>query len=74
MLSAVFRSSGSLDSIHPSVIHRANDVHTVTVSGSQPFEHQLDGDHLGTVDELRIEWEPDALRLVTPVNPLEGNR
>ena len=73
VLSAVFRSSGSLDSIDPSVVHRAHDVRTVTVSGSRPFEHQLDGDHLGAVDELRIEWEPDALRLVTPVGPPRGH-
>ncbi len=47
-------------------IHVATDLECVDVVGHRPFPHQLDGDHLGDVDELRFTWEPDALRLVMP--------
>lgn len=66
VLSAVFRANGSLSDVDSAVVQRIDDVRDVTVTGMHPFGHQLDGDHLGAVDELRIEWVPDVLRLATP--------
>ncbi|WP_420621534.1 diacylglycerol/lipid kinase family protein [Candidatus Poriferisodalis sp.] len=66
VLSAVFRANGSLGDMDPSVVQRIDDVRELTVTGIRPFGHQLDGDHLGAVDQLRIEWVPDVLRLVMP--------
>ena len=69
VLSAVFRANGSLSDTDPSVVQRIDDVRELTVTGTRPFGHQLDGDHLGTVDELRLEWVPDVLRLAIPAAP-----
>ncbi|WP_420444885.1 diacylglycerol/lipid kinase family protein [Candidatus Poriferisodalis sp.] len=66
VISAVFGANGSLGDIDPSVVQRIDHVRELTVTGIRPFGHQLDGDHLGAVDELRIEWVPDVLRLVMP--------
>ncbi|WP_423919940.1 hypothetical protein [Candidatus Poriferisodalis sp.] len=67
VLAAVFRANRSLSETDPSVVQRIDDVRDLTVTGIRPFGHQLDGDHLGAVDELRIEWVPDVLRLAIPV-------
>ena len=69
VLSAVFRANGSLGDTDPSVVQRIDDVRELTVTGTRPFGHQLDGDHLGAVDELQLEWVPDALRLAIPAAP-----
>ncbi len=66
VLSAVFRANGSLSDTDPRVVQRIDDVRDVTVTGMRPFGHQLDGDHLGAVDELQLEWVPDMLRLAIP--------
>ena len=66
VLAAVFRSGSSLSEADPSVVQRIDDVRNVTVTGLRPFEHQIDGDHLGAVNELRHEWVPDILRLAIP--------
>ncbi|HZR12562.1 MAG TPA: diacylglycerol kinase family protein [Acidimicrobiia bacterium] len=41
----------------------------VRVTGHGPFPYQVDGEYLGEVDELTIAYEPDALTVVTPVDP-----
>ena len=66
VLAAVFRSGSSLSEADPGVVQRIDDVRDVTVSGLRPFEHQTDGDHLGPVNELELEWIPDILRLAMP--------
>lgn len=68
VLSAVFRANGSLDELDPDVLLRIDDVRELAVTGIRPFGHQLDGDHLGPVDELRLEWVPDILRLAIPTS------
>jgi hypothetical protein len=37
------------------------------VANGAPFPWQVDGDHLGEVEQLEIRYEPDCLTLVTPV-------
>ena len=69
VLKAVFRSGGSLSEADPGVVQRIDDIRDVTVSGLRPFEHQIDGDHLGSVGELHLEWVPDILRLAVPAPP-----
>ena len=66
VLSAVFRANGSLSDADPNVVQRIDHVRELTVTGIRPFGHQIDGDHLGAVDELGLEWIPDALRLAIP--------
>ena len=66
VLSAVFGAHGGLSDADPSVVQRIDDVRELTVTGTRPFSRQIDGDHLGAVDELRLEWVPDALRLAVP--------
>jgi diacylglycerol kinase family enzyme len=48
------------------------DVSWCRFEGHRPFPYQLDGDHLGTVDELRIIHHPRVLRLVRPRAAGEG--
>jgi diacylglycerol kinase family enzyme len=43
------------------------DVEAVTVAGHRPVPYQVDGDHLGDLDELEFTWEPESLSLVRPV-------
>lgn len=42
------------------------DAPVVTVKSDEPFPHQVDGDYLGRITELRLTHEPDALLLVRP--------
>ncbi len=70
VFSAVLRVNGNLSQVDPSVVQRFDDVRDVTVTGSRPFGHQLDGDHLGHTRQLQLEWVPDVLRLAVPV-PLD---
>ena len=69
VMRTVFRANGSLSDVDPSVAQRIDDVRALSVRGMRPFGHQIDGDHLGTVDELRLEWVPDVLRLAMPTTP-----
>jgi diacylglycerol kinase family enzyme len=50
---------------HPNVEHR-DDVKAVTVTSSEPFPYQVDGDYLGEVDRLDFSYEPGVLTLVVP--------
>jgi diacylglycerol kinase family enzyme len=50
---------------HHGVAHRRG-VQTVKVRGHGPFPYQVDGEYLGTAEELSITHEPDALTLVVP--------
>ncbi len=50
---------------HPNVEHR-DDVKAVTVTSSEPFPYQVDGEYLGEVDRLDFSYEPDVLTLVVP--------
>lgn len=69
VIRAVFGAKGSLSDVDPSVVQRIDDVRDLSVTGVRPFDHQIDGDHLGPVDELRLEWVPDILRLAIPAAP-----
>jgi hypothetical protein len=63
--SALVRGGGLTSGRHIDVRHDLGEV--VIRSLGAPLPHQVDGDFLGTVDELRIRHERDALRLVLPV-------
>ncbi len=69
VLRAVISAKGSLSEVDPNVAQCIDDVRELCVRGALPFAHQIDGDHLGTVDELRLEWVPEALRLAIPSIP-----
>jgi len=43
-----------------------DDVVEATVTGSEAFHYQLDGEALDPVNELQLEHRPDAIRLVVP--------
>jgi diacylglycerol kinase family enzyme len=45
-------------------LHRWHDLPAATVEASRPLGWQLDGDHLGAADALRVEGVADALRVV----------
>ena len=42
------------------------DVDAVSISASEPFAHQVDGDFLGRVDSLKVTSEPSCLDVVMP--------
>ncbi|HEY2332027.1 MAG TPA: diacylglycerol kinase family protein [Acidimicrobiales bacterium] len=50
---------------HPSVDYRA-DLAELRIVGYRPFPYQLDGDHLGDVNEVTFRHIPDAIRMVKP--------
>jgi diacylglycerol kinase family enzyme len=50
---------------HPAVDYRG-DLDELRVVGYRPFPYQLDGDHLGEVEEVELRHRPGALRLVKP--------
>lgn len=66
VIRAVLGANGSLSDVDPSVVQRIDDVRELSVTGLRPFGHQIDGDHLGAVDELHLKWVPDVLRLAIP--------
>jgi diacylglycerol kinase family enzyme len=47
-------------------IRQRGDVEQLVVSAEQPFPWQVDGDYVGDVDRLDINYEPEALTLVLP--------
>ena len=61
---AALRSGSGLGSSKQ--IHYRPNVHEVTVRGHRPVPYQVDGDHLGELDELVFRYEPDVLSLVVP--------
>lgn len=50
---------------HPSVVQR-DDVCAATITASEPFPYQVDGDYLGDVTRLELAYAPDCLTLVVP--------
>ncbi len=50
---------------HPNVEHR-DDVRRATITGTESFPYQVDGDYLGEVNRLDFSYEPDVLTLVVP--------
>jgi diacylglycerol kinase family enzyme len=50
----------------PHVDHRP-DLSSFSVASRRPFPYQVDGDYLGEVEELRVSYEPNALRMVVPL-------
>ncbi len=50
------------------------DVSEVVICCDRPTPWQVDGDHLGSVTELRVDYEPDALTLLTPATPRARRR
>jgi diacylglycerol kinase family enzyme len=49
----------------PEIVQRA-DVEAVEVTGLAPFPWQVDGDYLGEVEHLSVEYQPDCLTVVVP--------
>ncbi len=43
-----------------------SEVEALTITASQPFPHQMDGDFLGRVNTLEVSYEPSCLDLVVP--------
>jgi len=50
---------------HPNVEHR-DDVTSATITSTEPFPYQVDGDYLGEVNRLDFGYEPGVLTLVVP--------
>jgi diacylglycerol kinase family enzyme len=45
-------------------VFKADDESTLVIRGYRPFPWQVDGDYLGEISELNVQWEPEVLRLV----------
>ena len=58
-------ASGSLLRRHPRIVNRSG-LSKLTVVAPAPFPYQVDGEHLGEVDGLEFEHQPDALTIVVP--------
>lgn len=63
VMAAALRGRG-LKEQHSLVVRRG--VATVSVQRTTSLSHQVDGDHLGGADELRISYGPDALTVAVP--------
>jgi len=55
--------------VRDSRVVERHDLERLTVTGHGPFPYQVDGDHLGDVDRLELEWVPDVLTLAVPPPP-----
>jgi len=42
------------------------DLSSITVRGHKPFPHQVDGDYLGDVEELKVTHGESSIRLIVP--------
>jgi diacylglycerol kinase family enzyme len=51
---------------HTDDITQRPSVHDVVITADRPFPWQVDGDYLGTVEQLRVRYEPDCVTLVIP--------
>ena len=51
---------------HRKGIDRRKDLHRIMIRSGEPFAYQVDGDDVGDTEQLDIEYEPDALTVVTP--------
>ena len=49
----------------PGIVQR-HDLRELRVEGRGPFPYQADGDDLGDVENLDIDYEDDALTIVLP--------
>lgn len=61
--------NGTLLARHPRIVQRAG-LSELVVRGYGPFPYQVDGDHLGDVEELAFRHVPDALTVVVPEGDL----
>jgi diacylglycerol kinase family enzyme len=64
MLRTVRQTLASEPAPHGRGVHRWHDLPAAVVEASRPLGWQLDGDHLGTAEALRVEGVPAALRVV----------
>jgi diacylglycerol kinase family enzyme len=64
MLRTVRQTLARESAPHGRGVHRWHDLPAATVEASRPLGWQLDGDHLGSADALRIEGVASALRVV----------
>ena len=64
MLATVRQTLDREPAPHGRGLHRRHDLPAATVEAARPLGWQLDGDHLGTADALRVEGVPAALRVV----------
>lgn len=65
-LGGALRGGGVKPSKH---LDLRTDLERLTISGSEPFPYQLDGDYLGETPRLEFEHRPDAVNLVRPRPP-----
>jgi diacylglycerol kinase family enzyme len=64
MLRTVHQTLAREPAPHGRGVHRWHDLPAATVEASRPLGWQLDGDHLGSADALRVEGVASALRVV----------
>jgi diacylglycerol kinase family enzyme len=64
-LAAAALTSPKLLHRHPDVEQR-DGVHRATVTSTEPFPYQVDGDYLGDVTRLELSYAPSCLTLVVP--------
>jgi diacylglycerol kinase family enzyme len=57
--------SGRFLAKRKSIDHR-HDLHRIMIRSGEPFAYQVDGDDVGDTQQLEIDYEPDALTIVTP--------
>lgn len=51
---------------HRKGIDHRYDIHRMIVRSGEPFAYQVDGDDVGDTQQLKLEYEPDALTVVVP--------
>jgi diacylglycerol kinase family enzyme len=51
---------------HRKGIDHRHDLHRIMIRSGEPFAYQVDGDDVGDTQQLEIDYEPDALTIVTP--------
>jgi diacylglycerol kinase family enzyme len=56
---------------HDRWVDHRGDQRGLLVTSDRPFPYQVDGDFLGEVTRLEFRHEPDAMRLVLPVERSE---
>jgi diacylglycerol kinase family enzyme len=64
-LGAALKGGGVRESEH---VIEWRDVSHMVVEHAQPFPYQLDGDYLGDVNRLELDFVPEAVRLVFPTS------
>jgi len=65
-LGGALRGGGVKPSKH---LDLRSDLRRLTITSSEPFPYQLDGDYLGETPRLEFEHRPNAVSLVRPVGP-----